>query len=111
MVECSNRMRKLHRNPTENAGDGTPFGTILQTKGRSTEHGTMDVPLNSRGYLAAVAAAVLLGTTAATATAAPIGPDATSSATVTVNATAGEGTVPSIGVGANTAVYDGFLTD
>jgi hypothetical protein len=74
----------------------------------------MDVPLNSRsrGYLAALVAALLLGTTAATAVAAPnTHPNATSSATVTVNATTGEGAVPSIGVGANTAVYDGFLTD
>jgi hypothetical protein len=72
----------------------------------------MDVPLNSRGFLAAVAAATLLSATAPTpATATQKTPNATSSASVTVNATTGEGTVPSIGLGANTAVYDGFLTD
>jgi hypothetical protein len=68
----------------------------------------------------AVYAAVLLTATVLfTATTAPavsaavsstVAPAATA-ATVTVNANTGEGTVPGIGIGANTAVYDGYLTD
>lgn len=54
--------------------------------------------------VALAAASVVLGVTAPDAAAA-------TSATVTVNATTGEGTVPASAVGANTAVYDGFLTD
>jgi hypothetical protein len=71
---------------------------------------SFDSRLRSRAV--AVVAAALLGaaTTAAVATAATA-PNVTSAATVTVNATTGDGTVPSIGLGANTAVYDGFLTD
>jgi Cellulose binding domain/Fibronectin type III domain len=74
----------------------------------------MDLPLKfrPRGYFAAVVASIALGAAVATtATAAPAAPSVTSSATVTVNATAGEGAVPSTAVGANTAVYDGFMTD
>ena len=74
----------------------------------------MDLRLSFR---MAVAAAALLGTalalpaTAAVPNATTAVPDATTAATVTVNANTGEGTVPGIGLGANTAVYDGYLTD
>jgi hypothetical protein len=64
-----------------------------------------------RGSAAVAVAAALLAAAVATTTAAAAGPSATAAATVTVNANAGEGTVPSIGLGANTAVYDGYLTD
>src|SRR5437588_757144 len=36
---------------------------------------------------------------------------AATSATVTVNGTAGLGTIPSSGIGLNTAVYDGYMND
>jgi hypothetical protein len=65
-----------------------------------------------RGKAAVVVAATLLGAAAAvtTATATPASA-VTSPATVTVNANTGEGAVPSTGLGVNTAVYDGELTD
>jgi Cellulose binding domain/Fibronectin type III domain len=74
----------------------------------------MDSPLKlrPRGPAAVVAAALLgltvVSTSATTAVAAA--PNATT-ATVTVNANTGDGSVPTIGLGANTAVYDGYLTD
>ncbi len=70
----------------------------------------MDLRIDSR---MAVVAAALLGATMAlplSAVSAPAAVAATA-ATVTVDANTGEGTVPSIGLGANTAVYDGYLTD
>ncbi|HEX5405756.1 MAG TPA: alpha-L-arabinofuranosidase [Pseudonocardiaceae bacterium] len=73
----------------------------------------MDLPLNFRlrGKAAVVVAVTLLGATAAVATTAVAAPAVTSTASVTVNANTGDGTVPGMGLGANTAVYDGDLTD
>ncbi|HEX3649294.1 MAG TPA: hypothetical protein VHV49_12770, partial [Pseudonocardiaceae bacterium] len=94
--------------------DGRPIVPVIARGQRPTEHLDMDFSLDSRlrGRAVAVVAAALLAvaTTAAVATAATT-PNVTTAATVTVNATTGEGTVPSTGLGANTAVYDGFLTD
>ena len=74
----------------------------------------MDLRLNSR-MAVLIGAAVLLGSTLAVpvgaATTPAAGTPAATSAAVTVNASTGEGTVPAIGLGANTAVYDGYLTD
>jgi hypothetical protein len=61
-----------------------------------------------RGLAATVAITLAA---AGVALAVPPSAGAATSATVTVNATTGEGTVPASAVGANTAVYDGFLTD
>lgn len=71
----------------------------------------MDSPLNYRLRGIAAAVAVALAGTALVLGGATPAVAATSSAAVTVNATTGEGTVPAGAVGANTAVYDGYLTD
>lgn len=72
----------------------------------------MDLPLNSRlRGAAATVAATLVGATVVLGVATPSVAAAATTASVTVNATTGEGIVPSAAVGANTAVYDGFLTD
>ncbi len=64
------------------------------------------------GLAVAVAVAVPSASASpATAPASTAAPAATNSVAVSVNATTGLGTVPSNGVGLNTAVYDGYMND
>jgi hypothetical protein len=63
-------------------------------------------PIRARRAVALLGATALAGAMAAAVSAAPAG-GATLTANVTVNATAGLGTIPSDAIGLGTAVYDG----